>query len=565
MKKKTLGKIASILLSGSLLATGISGFFAAGVYAATTDWPSFQGNTENNGTFEAADALRESTVKQNSVSIGSDGARIDSEPVVCQRNGNNYVYTLYGDSFGADVRAYNANDPAAPTQIWEAALSSTNIPFSQLSTPAIVGDSLYVACTRYTMFDNGRKTLAVSAGGTGSTDIGPVTLDADFRTIQISTGLTSTTAKDYNTTVTFTGTGGTSGTYTYTRDSYGGGNSFIIYDEDGKNTPVRIPKGTYNVNVSLTNNTSSACTATLSVCYPEWRFLRIDDITAASTSSKIPTTLKNGYGQAAAPVKAYDGSLYFSIYDGDGSYYKYTIDGGSWTKCTPAAIGTSPEYLYNDGAIKVTISGTDYIVFGGDSGKLYLARDGSDFTEAGGTPSYSRDLGTTDSGGIRSSIARFGDYLFFTSRNGYVWRTQFGNLIARPSFIYAKLTSNNSVSTPTIGYNGRIYVGYYNYDTHIGGVDFVQWDSSAQALVKKNVIQTKEVTCSPIVYTTSNLDYIYFTENTGSGNAYCYSYNGTTTRNIWTRSGAAYALQGMAAGSDFLVYGDDDGQVHFIN
>lgn len=188
------------------------------------------------------------------------------------------------------------------------------------------------------------------------------------------------------------------------------------------------------------------------------------------------------------------------------------------------------------------------------------------FSSIGGQPVKAIPLSDyiENAGAVHSSICQFGDYIYFTSENGYLWRGEIKTFSGeKPQFEYLKLSGNSS-STPTVTGN-YVFVGTWEKTENslgLGSVDIIS--IAAGAFEKVAVIgEVGEVYASPIVSREEDRYYIYFTSYGMTGHGYCYLYKDNTISKVW-ETDAYCALQGMSAGEGFLVYGDGNSRLHII-
>ena len=308
-------------------------------------------------------------------------------------------------------------------------------------------------------------------------------------------------------------------------------------------------------------------------------------ITGLNNSTPTVTTIITGItGQINTPIVSDGTYLYFGTYvsySGAGTYYQVKISDETYKTFTTSGYG-----FYWAGANIVTISNTNYVVFGSDNGKLYVTPQGTNF---GGstTKTYSLDtLGGVTAGNVRSTITKhtYGgtEYIYFTSQKGYIWRIPTADLLTLSSnntTAVVKLTSSNCTSAPVISSNGIIYVGNYgNADYAYSGIDAINagnFSSNGLTHIVAGSGNYSSGTCmsvqaSVIVYSDDEIDYIFFTTNANTGRGYCYSYN-TDYASVtceWSTSsatGLTYTLQGMAACNGYLVYGNDYDYLYIIH
>jgi hypothetical protein len=269
--------------------------------------------------------------------------------------------------------------------------------------------------------------------------------------------------------------------------------------------------------------------------------------------------------------------LYFGTFTGgkSGLYYQYAISSGNLVIFKPP----SGDDFYWAGAAIVPINNADYVVFGGDSGLIYVVPETS-FT----SPANVITLDTVDGtapGQVRSSVMYKGEYVLFTSQGGssttgILWQLEVASLLKITT------TSNgtpldgrgSSTSTPVWSANGIIYVGTYNGFSS-GTVDAYKPGSAGAAPAYIATIYTVDpVQSSVIVWsdTDKEIDYVYFTTNIGSGAGYCYSVNTGSTpvssQQMWTYANNPsnpYSLQGMASQGGYNVWGDDGGFIYIAH
>jgi hypothetical protein len=312
----------------------------------------------------------------------------------------------------------------------------------------------------------------------------------------------------------------------------------------------------------------------------------------------------NGYGQANTPIGYAADSIYWGIYDGDRRYYKALTSGGAVGNIVSYAPPGGDDFYWAGSAL-VGVGSSNYIVFGGDSGKIYVRPvDSFASPSAGKVIDLNDYIESKDAGQVRSSIVApavgtaADDYVYFTSKGtgaqAYLLRIIRGSLAsASPDVKYVEVeNAQTSVSTPVISNNNILYVGASDYNKET----FAQY-GSVQAFTPTGAgpawldyiygsgdtpSSGDPVQSSPVVYSVvtgpNRSDYIYFTTNSEAGSGFCYSYRITTgaVANVWTRPGTSsnrYALQGFAADRaanssgdivTYLVYGDDGNYLYII-
>jgi hypothetical protein len=308
-----------------------------------------------------------------------------------------------------------------------------------------------------------------------------------------------------------------------------------------------------------------------------WNVFEISDVYSTDPGLRLIGT---GYGQATTPLSySNPNRVYGGVYEGDRCYYQ----------CIPQTIPlTYRKYrppggddFYGAGAVYTAAGNESYVVFGGDSGNLYL-RPVLRFADQ----SYGRtfQLGT---GPIRSTVVRHvtaqtvpvASDIFFTtkgspSNDGTLWK--FDSLsLSDPSPISSSAiikNSQSSTSTPVISDNDILYVGssFTQFGPTPVTIGTVQAFDPSNLSLLAQIYTGDAVQASPIVWTDSEEtfnDFIYFTTNSGNGAGYCYSYggSGTTPTQEWTHantSGNNYSLQGMASDNGYTVWGDDGNRLY---
>ena len=555
MKKFVNGKLAAVLLAVALTLAVSPAAFAV--------WPSFQEDFTNNAVITAGAPTSTSTTA-TAIQLGTSGttyAGVDTTSVI---NGNT-AYTLYD---GGAVNGTNGGARLAVTNLSSKTSANYQIDpladnVQQLSTPFLntANNTLYAAATYY----EDRLNLGSINFSTGTTTLTyTINVPSDYYEPQLAfTFPNFIAAGNFSATATLSGSGGTFSFGPGYFSGTSGGNSYTAY----KNGSSLVPDGSYTLTVTVTNNTGSTITgATMKFLVSRWRLWSVD----VSVTPPVPTLKQTGYGQANTPIEYTSGqaSFYFGIYEGDRSYYKYTISGDTLTRFN------AQDDFYWAGAIAV--SGN--VIFGSDSGKLYV-RDAANF----GTSGSVIDLATykADAGEIRSTIVD-GDYgyIYFTSSGtgdrGYLWAVQLSTITsASPNVLSREIlpASGNgmsSVSTPVVSPYDYLYVGSNEYDQQSfrGEGQVIAFDllSGPIPSITYTAVYTGDpVSASPIVYTSGDYDYVYFTTNSGSGAGYCYRYMGTTSLLRWTfanTSGNKYSLQGMASDGGKVVWGDDGNKLY---
>jgi hypothetical protein len=522
------------------------------------------------------------------------------------------VYTVYnGGSDGAIVAktALNVAPSPAPTPLWTAELYVSGTPadihannVSQLSAPYYNAnsDTLYALKSSTTTVFAPANFLGWSAAGGAAVDSstgaasfpagttssisysGTNIIPADVHTLNLQTNLNS----------------GASTTSTYQIDLYDAAGTLLIQNLVPGGTSFSgtygtyytyndnlILAGNYTIRITVSAGTTAATASTLSLGRYDWALYSLSSVSVA-TAAPTPVRIAYGEGQANTPI-SYDTDsngrlldLYWGVWGGTRSYYQYNLQGS-----TPAVISFLPkssaggDNFYWAGAALVTISGTNYAVFGSDSGTVYV-QDTANFA----VPGFS--FLVPQASQIRSSIVSSGSYVYFTSADttsapalGYLWQITTSSLTApSPSISIAKLT-NASTSTPVISANGYVYVGTYNGLANGTVEAYPVSGISTNPIIIYGTPSTTPPTGDPvqssaIVYSAgsglNSYDYVYFTTNSVNGAGYAVSHriNTHAIASLWSVSGTSgnpYAVQGFAADNSYLVFGDDGNSLHILH
>ena len=576
MKKHISKRVLTLVLALVLVFALSLGAFAA--------WNSFQGNNDNNGTISVAPPTSTPTVTAVDLSMhnpyGDVYSGVDAETVM----NNGVAYTLYNGGIssglmgGARLRATTVSSGA---QVWDIQLDGSVNNESQLATPYLDTNSgkLYTTVTIRTPIVDENTVGGWTATGSASITNGVATFAAGTGTI--SKTITIDTANYLYLPTNLTGVDG-DGTYTITLQGSGtpitlASGYMTSYGTYDSYTGAQIPAGTYTLTVEVTGNTAAATMNQIVISRYDWRLYCVSNLSAAYPT--VTRLLGSDYidpdyeGQINTPIYCDgDGNIYFGVYGGTHSYYQLNT-----ATLALAQFNAGSEDFYWAGAVKVTdSSNVDYIVFGSESGKVYVRNK-----TAFGTTGTVIDLSSLMSpqfapGQVRSSMVAYNDKVYFTSKgvgtNGWLWRIKTAN-ISNPGssdVLYKEIVSSTtSVSTPVISDNGILYIGTSDYDvfsySSTGRIEAYALDCSC---IDYSVYVGDPVQASPIVYTAGNWDYVYFTTNVYTGAGYCYRFNGTTAALRWTAGGTStnrYTLQGFSSDDGYLIYGDDAGRLYIMH
>jgi hypothetical protein len=309
-------------------------------------------------------------------------------------------------------------------------------------------------------------------------------------------------------------------------------------------------------------------------------------VTGLPSTTPTVTNIAKGDGQANTPITGYGGYLYFGSYTGTkgGAYYQYQISSGNLQSYLPVV----PDDFYWAGATVVQISGTDYVVFGGDNAVVYVQPAVLFANPNAGNVLALRNIGTNTPGAVRSSIMNdtTNQYVYFTSQGstqGVLWQVGWADLGKSNTANGVNLqTPTASTSTPVLSDNNIIYVGTYDGSTFATGSVEAYTPGTATTPPKNPVViyNSDPVQASMIVWSTSddeyNYDYVYFTTNSGSGAGRSYEVtltkaaqpvyvSSTSAWAVLNTSSSPYSLQGMAYSDDgYVVWGDDGNNLYIV-
>jgi hypothetical protein len=580
MKKHISKRVLTLVLALVLVFALSLGAFAA--------WNSFQGNNDNNGTISVAPPTSTPTVTAVDLSMhnpyGDVYSGVDAETVM----NNGVAYTLYNGGIssglvgGARLRATTVSSGA---QVWDIQLDASVNNESQLATPYLdtASGKLYTTVTMRTPIVDDYSVSGWSTSGNATIDAAGVATfaaggGAISKTITIDTVNylylpTNLSGTDGNYTITLQGSG------TPITLASGYVSSWGTYDSY---TGTQIPAGTYTLKVEVTGNTAAATMNQVVFSRYDWRLYCVSNLSAAyPTVTRLLGSdyIDPGYeGQINTPIYSDgDGNIYFGVYGGTHSYFQLNTATLALAQFTPSvAPGSVGEDFYWAGAVKVTdSSNVDYIVFGSESGLVYV-REKNDFANSG-TDIDLYSLASEVPGQIRSSMVAHAGKVYFTSKGtpyGWIWSINTAAITSPAATDVAVKTVYQvdvSVSTPVISDNGIVYIGTNNYNptafTTTGRIEAYALDLSC---ITQAIYSGDPVQASPIVYTVGNWDYIYFTTNSYTGAGYCYRFNGSTNvaQLRWTAGGTSanrYTLQGFSSDDGYLIYGDDSGRLYIMD
>ena len=514
---------------------------------AFANWDSFQGDNDNNGVTETGVTSAKPSV--TTVNLPNNGAYtgVDCQPLV---HGSN-IYVLYnggtpdGSKGGARLACVDAAATKGETA-WDVQVGAADN-ISQVSTPVITGDgsTLYGLYTYSENYFEGFAKQTVPAGKSVEYTFKDVELPDGYTNLQVTTGIMGTGKESGTVTI----LSGKTEVAKFSGTSYEG-YTFNIYYTDG----APIPEGTYDIKVEITNGSDKD--ETWSQCQMlanAWKLFKAD---LTGKDHAVTDLNVSGTGSANTPVTLAEGKLYFGTYGAGSAYFQYDT---AAEKLTTFNAPGGDQYYWAGAVVH-----NDRVYFGGEKGIVYVCD----------VNNFSKQLGNmyiTGGVSIRSSLAKHGDHLYFTSTDGVLWRVKMeGNSVVEPESIDLGDTDevSYSTSTPTIA-GDYVYVGTYGEtdpETYAcaGAVLRVGLDQFGKDkdLAITTIYKGDKVQCSPVVYTRSSNVYVYFTTNVGNGTGYCYRDN--SPRWDTSTSASGYAIQGFAMGNGFCVFGNDNNQLTIV-
>jgi hypothetical protein len=561
----------------------------ASVTVAFAAWPSFQNDNTNNGVATVAPPITLSMAPVQ-VSLPTNNPNndvysgVDTTSVI----DNGIAYTLYnggdtpvtGTSGGARIQATNLS---SGNQFWNMELfdsyagnpvdvHANNV--SQLSTPYLYGTTLFAAKT-YTI------DLLGGVSFVGWVTSGDVTIDP-YSGVAKFTGSgkingTVTLSDKTNLMDIVANLHGSSGSYTITLTK--GSDNIIIgsglissYDTFNQYKADNfLQAGTYTMTISVDDNTNDVTASNIFLNSYYWALYSLGGV-----QYNPPTVhrIKTGRGEANTPI-SYDAQyFYWGIWGGDRCYYQFKTSNAVITAFTP----NTPDDFYNAGVVTVNSGTTDYAVFGGDNGLLYVQKT-NDF-DIPRTPISLVPFG----GQIRSTVVAPPNNanVYFTSKGtpssnrAYLWSvTKSAIASAQQTSVFNTVSqSQTSVSTPVVSDSNILYIGTSQYNSSTfattGTVQAFYAAATTGIPWMATIYSGDPVQSSPIVWTdevTEN-DYIYFTTNSSNGAGYCRRYGGSGTASAWTfpnMSSNKYSLQGMASDNGYAVWGDDGNRLYIAH
>jgi hypothetical protein len=607
-RNKFLSAILALVMAATLL--GATAFTGLGS-AAFAAWPSFQDDNTNNGVITNSTPPITTPTLQTSVSLSTNNpgsvvySGIDTTSALNTASGVTTAYTLYNGGVydsttglgGARVAVTNLSTQAVNNILLDPIASNDN----QLSVPYYYAgkDTLYAAIqwsttlVNYTDFSkwtasgnasiDGSGNATFSTGAAGTVVSPTFTLPYATSTIYVPTNITVPVGSSATYSITLTPASGSpipldSDTLTSTTDSpvYGTYNTY-----NGAQVPTS--GNDYTLTITITPTGAAVTASEIELVRYDWRLYSVSNVTTANPVVELLVGDSTGpnplyEGQPNTPI-SYDNSgtegvpdnIYWGIWGGTRSYYQLAVGSTTPVVFTPGGAGVGDNFYYAGAAlVDSSVLGADYMVFGSDSGTVYVRPVINFDTGTGNTIALVDSFNVP--GEIRSTVVFAGADVYFTSKgatDGLLWGIAVTDLLTIHS------TSNDAVvkaseastSTPVVSENGYIYVGA-NQLFSSGSVQ--AFNLSLVNLAP--VYSGDPVQASPIVYSTGTTDYIYFTTNSGSGAGFCYSFSGAgseleewTEANIPAPTGNPYSVQGMASDNGYLVWGDDGNNIYIAH
>ena len=580
---KRTSRVLAILLALAMLLSVTA--FAA--------WDVYGGNDNHNSVVTNAPTTATTTALNSYIDLSNGGRGwdgVDNVPVMETVDGVTYAYVLYDgySSYGGQLAKINCS-AATPYVVWHKQISASS--GFQLSTPYLdtTNRAIYIGASNASVYNNVAisSPVALTAGTAGTVTINGLTLLTAANRVSVPVYVGHTSVADRGT-LTTEGTatiqlgGGTAVNLTLSTTQSSSGTIYKIYeqatyDADGN---VNGYDYYYYINHSVTASNTENATLSISVTLNgtgtiesvsmfanKGAVTKVSGIDSTDASGVTLTSVVGSVnGQINTPIMKYDGYIYFGTWSGNNpmQYYQVKVSDSSFTAKTM----TGETGFYWAGAVKFG----NYIYFGGDANStdnhsyLYYRR-ASAFGTSGGKVAL-----PDGTGNIRSTIMTDGEYLYFTSQDGYLWCYKPNATTGKPVFQWSAALGGTSTSAPTkVG--DRIYVGVYS-GFNKGGVLCI--DASTHEVSNVIAVTDKNnfpVQCSIVVMGDgTGTDYLFFNTNSGSsttenanyGCGYCYSYDGTTATQQWASRSDTYALGGMACDNGIIVFGNDYDHLYVV-
>ena len=580
---KKISRILAIVLALVMVLSG-------SVFAA---WVSFQNDDTNNGVITTS-VPTGTSVSVTPLQLPHGGyVGIDVPPVI---DSDGYAYIL--ESAASTTRLVKvdlANNSIVTNNDWAGSgtgnegVEVRGVSAFQLSTPVINGDYVYVASTDFAQ-KNTDESFQSLVSGPSEWEIDN---DEDEPNFYVSNGIVHVSDAlhpfnlDFTLSQTFTGVAGDNLRiecaalgYRLTTGSlkvYLNSNTTPLIDLDlseeigyAINQSVSnsaLVNGTNTVTIRITGTGNND--GTQKSPYVQLHNFKLYEengaVVRVRRSDGDKTTIVNGIpGQLNTPLTYKSGKLYFgSYYAGGGKYYQADISGTTFP-VTPVEFNSGKSHYWSGAYVN-----ENYAYFGSYDGKLYWPSVTSFSTVSGHVKTVGTEV-SISAGDICSSVCYKNNKIYFTSKNGYLWCYDIS--AGTPVFNWYVDLEAPSTSTPVVSSSGIIYVGTYSGFT-TGSVYAVKAPTSGNIGTKYQLFNGKPVQSSVIVkFDNVNFcDYLYFTTNSSDGAGYCYQAvstgSGVVGSPIWnttTSTGLTYTLQGMAAGSNCVVFGNDGSKLYIV-
>lgn len=580
---KRTSRVLAILLALAMLLSVTA--FAA--------WDVYGGNDNHNSVVTSAPTTATTTALNSYIDLSNGGRGwdgVDNVPVMETVNGTTYAYVLYDgySSYGGQLAKINCS-AATPYVVWRKQVSAAA--GFQLSTPYLdtTNRAIYIGASNASVYNDVAisSPVALTAGTAGTVTIGGLSLLTAANRVSVPVYVGHTSVADRGT-LTTEGTatiqlgGGTPVNLTLSTTQASSGTTYKIYEQATYDATGTVNGYDYYYYINHSVTASSLTDATLSISVTlngtgsitsvsmfanKGAVTKVSGIDSTDASGVTLTSVVSSVnGQINTPIMKYDGYIYFGTWSGNNAmqYYQVKVSDSSFTAKTM----TGETGFYWAGAVKFG----NYIYFGGDANStdnhsyLYYRR-ASAFGTSGGKVAL-----PDGTGNIRSTIMTDGEYLYFTSQDGYLWCYKPNATTGKPVFQWSAALGGTSTSAPTkVG--DRIYVGVYS-GFNKGGVLCI--DASTHEVSNVIAVTDKNnfpVQCSIVVMGDgTGTDYLFFNTNSGSsttenanyGCGYCYSYDGTTATQQWASRSDTYALGGMACDNGIIVFGNDYDHLYVV-
>ena len=580
---KRTSRVLAILLALAMLLSVTA--FAA--------WDVYGGNANHNSVVTNAPTAATTTALNSYIDLSNGGRGwdgIDNVPVMETVNGTTYAYVLYDgySSYGGQLAKINCS-AATPYVVWRKQVSAAA--GFQLSTPYLdtADRAIYIGASNAAVYDDAviSSPVALTAGTAGTVTIGGLSLLTAANRVSVPVYVGHTSVADRGT-LTTEGTatiqlgGGTAVNLTLSTTQSSSGTTYKIYEQATYDATGTVNGYDYYYYINHSVTASSLTDATLSISVTlngtgsitsvsmfanKGAVTKVSGIDSTDASGVTLTSVVSSVnGQINTPITRYGDYIYFGTWSGNSQmqYYQVKVSDSSFTAKTM----TGNAGFYWAGAANIG----NYIYFGGDANTtdnhsyLYYRR-ASAFGTSGGKVAL-----PDGTGNIRSTIMTDGEYLYFTSQDGYLWCYKPNSTTGKPVFQWSAALGGTSTSAPTkVG--DRIYVGVYS-GFNKGGVLCI--DASTHEVSNVIAVTDKNnfpVQCSIVVKGDgTGTDYLFFNTNSGSsttenanyGCGYCYSYDGTTATQQWASRSDTYALGGMACDNGIIVFGNDYDHLYVV-